>query len=234
MPLNQEDKPQTLLDAYAFTTPYTLLSGLLSYPAESFKVRFQLSLDKNSFSVAKQVARQPLAQIYTGFGTFMVKQLFKASYRPPLLAMMNEASSRVNLPTPIDCVCKAVMASLSDVMLGVFFENIKTVQLKSAQAHQNTSVSSAMSSIYQQRGGVKEFFSGSTAMCVKSMPGWLHFFLAYQLYENSDEKKTFLSTLLWAMATTAPIAMFSAPLDTIKTQQQANNLGSLFSTASHI
>lgn len=214
---------KTLWDAYAFSVSYTGLTTLIGHPAERLKVAIQTNLSQSAYSVTKQFAGVNLKHFSTGFLSCVLRQQGKVAYRPLLITHMPKEIDKLQFPMVIGSIFKATMASTLDTLIISPIENIKTVQMRTiASQDKPIKPAQAMQTIYHQRG-LPGFFAGSTATLGKAFPSWLYLFMTYNAIKTKREKQTFLSTILWATAASAPVALATTPLDVIKSQQQACN-----------
>ncbi|MCW8398057.1 solute carrier family 25 protein [Legionella sp. PATHC038] len=220
--MGQEKKEKkTLWDAYAFSMSYTGFTTLIGHPAERLKVAIQTNLSQSPYSVTKQFLGANLNHFSTGFLSCVVRQQGKVIYRPLLITHMPKEVDKLQFPMLVGSLVKASISSTFDTLVVSPLENIKTVQMKTI-ASQSKPVTpiQAMKSIYQQRG-LSGFFVGSGATQAKAFPSWFYLFMTYNAIKTRREKQTFLSTIFWATAASAPVTFATTPLDVIKSNQQA-------------
>ncbi|CAM3045716.1 Mitochondrial carrier protein [Legionella steigerwaltii] len=220
--MGQEKKEKkTIWDAYAFSMGYTAFTTLIGHPAERLKVAIQTNLSQSAYSVTKQFLGADLKHFSTGFLSCVIRQQGKVIYRPLLITHMPKEVDKLQFPLLIGGFLKASIASTFDTLVVSPIENIKTVQMRTiANQDQPITPIQAMKKIYQQRG-LPGFFVGSGATQGKAFPSWFYLFMTYNAIKTRREKQTFLSTIFWATAASAPVAFATTPLDVIKSQQQA-------------
>lgn len=205
---------------------YTAMTTLVGHPAERLKVAIQTNLSLSSYSVTKQFASASLNHFSTGFLSCVIRQQGKVIYRPLLITHMPKEVDKLQYPMIVGGVVKATIASSFDTLVVSPIENIKTVQMKTV-ANQEKPITpmQAAQNIYQKRG-LPGFFAGSAATQGKAFPSWFYLFMTYNAMKSKREKQSFLSTIFWATAASAPVALATTPLDVIKSQQQACTSGS--------